>query len=340
MGWARRLGIGVGAVVVGLGAVVGGAVAWGAATGQGLLQYPDWPSPAITASTEPEVIARGRYLVHGPAHCAQCHSGTDRENPAQVLTEPLHGGLSFEMGPIGTRYARNLTPDPETGIGRYTDAQLARAVRTGVMPDGEVSIFMAYSIASLSDEDLTAVISYLRSLPPVRREVPPGHYGLLAKVLLRFGAFTIVPNPVAGPAHVPPSDEPSVARGQYLAEHAAFCVSCHTANDPATFRPVGPKFAGGTPEPSHGADSDHEYAAPNLTSSPVGFTGKNDEEAFLARFKTGRRYTSSIMPWENLGNMTEADLRSIYRYLRTVPPVDVDSGPSYRPVGSFPPAQP
>lgn len=332
-------------VLLGLGGLMGvafvgvaGLVGFAAVTADSMLQYPDWPAPDVKASTDPDVIARGKYLAHGPAHCATCHGGsTNRDDPASILNVTnLDGGLDFAMGPIGTRYARNLTPDPETGIGRFSDAEIARAIRSGVLPSGELSIFMALSQGNYSDEDVAAIVSYLRSLPPVKKEVPPGEYYIMAKVFLRYGLFGFDPRPVEGPSGVQAAAEPTVERGQYLAENAAFCRGCHTPYDPATFTPNGPAFSGGTPEASHGEDHDFEFAPPNLTSASVGYTGRTTEDAFVARFKSaGRAHKSSIMPWESYSTMTENDLRSIYRYLRTVPPVEVDTGPPYRKIGSW-----
>ena len=76
-----------------------------------------------------------------------------------------------------------------------------------------------------------------------------------------------------------------------------------------------------------------EFVAPNLTSHPHGVTGTLDEDAFVVRLGAGRVHVSSIMPWEGVSRMTEADMRSVYRFLRTLPPVDIDRGPSYREIG-------
>lgn len=330
--WIRRGAIAVG-VLGGLAvALAAGVVGWGLATWERTLAFPDTPYPALAASTDPAWIERGRYLVHGPAHCAQCHSTSDRDHPEDIATTPLRGGLAFEMGPIGTLYARNLTPDPETGIGRRSDAELARVLRTGVLPEGELSVFMRYSAAKLSDDDIRAVLSYLRSVPPVRHEVPDRQITLLGKLVVKFAFAGLSPRPSAGPAGVAPVEAPDVARGAYLADEVMLCTTCHTALDPATFEPVGPKAAGGTVEASHD-DPAMEWAPPNLTASPTGVTGVLDEDAFVARMRAGRAHLRSIMPWENVAATSDADLRSVYRYLRTLPPVDRDTGPGYRPVG-------
>ena len=324
----------VGFVLVGLIVVALGAVAYAAATTDGRLRFPETPRPEITASQDPAVIERGRYLVHGPAHCEQCHSNDERAHPEKTGTTPLHGGLSFVMGPLGTRYARNLTSHATTGLGRYTDAEIARVLRTGVLHDGEVSFFMRFAASDLATDDIVAVLSYLRSLAPVEREVPPGRWTVVGKVLLTYAFAPLEPRRTPAPTSVPASDVPSVARGEYLVERVMLCTSCHTATNPTTFEVVGPKAGGSLPEASHGDDSDMEFVAPNLTSHPTGWTGRTTEDAFVARLKAGRVHRSSIMPWESFGRTSEADLRSVYAYLRSLPPADRDVGLTYRKIGA------
>jgi len=310
-----------------------GAAAYAMATTDARLQFNDAPAPVLQASTDSAIIAQGRYLVRGPAHCSACHSSGDIDQPAQVVDAPLRGGLPFEMGPLGTRYARNLTPHATSGLGRYSDAQLARTLRTGVTPSGELSFFMRYSASNLSDEDIVAVLSYLRSLEPLDNPVPPGEWSAFGKMLLTYAFPPLAPRASAAPAHVAPAEAPSVARGEYLAEQVMLCTMCHTAMDQSTMEFTGPKAGGSLAEASHGADSDMEFVAPNLTSHPTGITGRMDEAAFVARIRAGRLHASSIMPWENFGITSESDLRSVYQYLRTLPPVDNDVGPTYRRTG-------
>ena len=144
----------------------------------------DAPYPDIKASTDPAVIARGKYLAFGPAHCATCHSPVDKimDVEAGLLEPPLTGGYGIKI-PIGIFRASNLTPDPETGIGKLTDAEIARTLRHSVGSDGRLLIdFMPFQ--NMSDEDLVAVISFIRSQPPVRHEVERSAFNFLGRPLV------------------------------------------------------------------------------------------------------------------------------------------------------------
>jgi mono/diheme cytochrome c family protein len=332
----QKIGQALGILIVIVLVLAGGYVAYATATAAKRISFPNAPYPTVAVSNDPAIIERGRYLARGPAHCSWCHSGTDREHPDLLTPEsPMTGGLEFALGPIGTFYAANLTPDPDTGIGKVLDADVARAVRSGILHDGTLSILMRFAASHPSDDDLGAIISYLRSLPPVKREVPRGGLKLLGKAMLPM--FPIKPRDVTGPAGVQAGAEPTMERGAYLADHVALCTACHTATNDKTFEPNGPKGGGGSVDESHGSDADMEFVPPNLTSAPSGYTGRASEDTFLQRLHTGRAITSSIMPWENLKTMTDVDLRSIYRYLHSLPPVKSNLGPSYRKKGTWPP---
>lgn len=228
--------------------VVAGLAVWAAVSFEDRLSFPDTPAPALAATDDPATIERGRYLVHGPAHCAQCHS--------------------------------------------------------------------------------TAVLSYLRSLAPVKHEVPPGDMTLVGKMVVAYVFPSFSPRTDA-PAFVPAGDEPSVERGRCLAESVMLCTLCHTRFDPVAFKSIGEVAGGGSPQPSE-SDPGMEYVPPNLTAHPTGYTGKVEEDAFVKRMRAGRAYRESKMPWENVAATTESDLRSVYRYLRRLPPIDHDVGPTFR----------
>ena len=143
----------------------------------------------------------------------------------------------------------------------------------------------------------------------------------------------IGPRPATAAQGVPPGAGPSLERGAYLAERVALCTGCHSKFDMRSMESTGPKAGGGEPEPSHGDDTEMEFVTPNLTSDPTGYTGRVNEDDFLARLRSGRAVPSSIMPWESFSTMTDDDVRSIYRYLRSLPPVQRDVGKTYRKIG-------
>ncbi|MCC7008176.1 MAG: cytochrome C [Acidobacteria bacterium] len=284
----------------------------------------DAPYPDVTASSDPDVIARGRYIVRDAAPCASCHGDpSQREAYFGGADVALSGGFVFDIPP-GRFYTRNLTPDPDTGLGRVSDRAIARAVRYGVGHDGRALLpFM--EMQGLADDDLVAVVSYLRTLAPVRHSVPPHEYTLLGKVI----RATVLANPV-GPASTPPSRAPrgaTIEAGRYLAESVTLCWACHTQRSQMTGALIGPKFGGAT-DFIESDDPGRSWSPPNLTSDPeTGRVGILSEDDWVKRFRMGQVIPRSPMPWQAFSRLSEDDLRAIYRYLRTVPPVKHDVGP-------------
>ena len=286
----------------------------------------DAPYPQVTASADSSVIARGQYVVRVLASCQVCHGDpAQAEANAAGQDVPLSGGFTWHIPP-GQFRARNITPDAETGIGGMSDGAVARALRHGVGHDGRALLpFM--EMQGLSDEDLTAVVSYLRSEPPVRNAVPPHKYTLLGTVV----KATVLANPVSA-KWPPPATSPRGAteeNGRYLAESVANCWACHTQRNMQTGQLAGPRFGGAI-----GMPDDHNpkraWSAPNLTSDPkTGRLGTLTEDAFIARFRMGRLIDGSPMPWPAFAKMTDDDLRAIYRYLKSLPPVERDTGPPF-----------
>jgi mono/diheme cytochrome c family protein len=285
----------------------------------------DAPYPDIVASTDSAVIARGQYVVRNITNCAQCHGDTTQMAAAMEGADiPLSGGFHWDIPP-GTFYARNITPDVETGIGGMSDGAVARALRHGVGSDGRALLpFMEMN--GLSDEDLTAVVSYLRSQPPVHNMVPAHSYNLLGKVV----RATVLANPV-GAKETPPETSPrgaTMENGRYLVESVALCWACHTQRDLRTGQLVGPRYGGAT-DFTDASDLDHVWAPPNITSDPTtGRLGNMSEEAFVERFRAGRLLPKSPMPWQGFQRMSDDDLRAMYMYLMSVPPVTRDVGPA------------
>lgn len=282
----------------------------------------DVPAPDLHASTDPEVIARGEYLVTGPAHCTECHLG-DFETFQHFYDEdgrlPLSGGNVFSLGPLGTLYSKNLTPDPETGIGRYSDPQIARMLRHGVRPDGQASIPLLMPFGNMSDDDVVAVLSFLRAQAPVRNVVPENQWTLLGKIMRTFVAAAR-PNLDVHPSRTAPVQAATLARGEYVARSVANCGGCHTAFNELTGVPTAPSFSGGnTMEPAaqKGADRALWFNPPNITPHEGSALMKfPDRATFVARFQVGgRHYDGSPMPWEAFGRMAPDDVGALYEFL-------------------------
>jgi len=291
--------------------------------------------PEIHASSDPGVIAQGDYLVHAVSHCSICHEPAEQFKALQPgSTDPggadLIGGHEWQAGPFGTFHAANITPDSETGIGGLSDGELARVIRQGVRKDGSQAVFMSFVVGPMADEDLTAIISYLRTLPPMKHDNPKDELGLAGKLVMKL----FEPRSDPAPQWAPPGGI-SIERGRYLANGPAWCVGCHTAADP--FK--GMKFTGaplsGNPEAEPDpTDPDFEFVEPNLTPDPeTGHITQWTEDAFVARFKVGAVFKGTKMPWPNFAHMTEDDVRSIFRYLRSLPPTKNYIGPTRRPKG-------
>jgi mono/diheme cytochrome c family protein len=280
------------------------------------LKY-DAPYPNIKASTDSAIIARGKHLVVGPAHCIDCHSPLPNKdsllNHGQEVL-PV-GGFAFDL-PFGKFYTRNLTPDKETGIGNMTDGEIARVLRYSVKKNGEAVLpFMPFQ--DLSDEDLTAIISYLRSVKPVKNKVPDHNYNLVGNLIK---AFMIKP---VGPATTPPiavKADTTVAYGRHMVMAVANCNECHTKRD-GIGNFVGAPLAGGTVFEEKGHPT---LISPNLTPDPTGRITNWSQESFIKRFRLGKLIPYSHMPWEAFGRMTDTELIAIYKYLKTVKPAKTE----------------
>ena len=282
----------------------------------------DAPYPEIKASTDSSLIARGKYLVYGPAHCAYCHAPADKfQNVEAGEIVPLRGGSVFAL-PIGNVYVPNITSDEVTGIGAFTDGELARTLRHGVKRDGHALLdFMPFY--DISDHDLTAIISYLRTEPPVNNPVPQNEWNFMGKIILALGIIK-----PSGDGIVPPSPAPdsTAEYGKYLAGSVANCRGCHTKRDMMTGGYVGIDYAGDMQfevldEYGKLIPGKH-FVSPNLT--PEKETGRIaywNEDAFVRRFQAGRVISGSVMPWGAFSRMNEGDLRALYKYLHSLEPV-------------------
>jgi cytochrome c553 len=248
----------------------------------------NFPDSAVRAATDSASLAWGRHLMEAVTKCQDCHEGD------------LGGKMMLDDPAFARLAAANLTAG-RGGISEFTDVDLERAIRHGVGRDGRPLVFMpsdAYGV--LSDEDLAALLGYLRTFPPVDREHPEPKIGPVARVLYLTGKFPLLP------VEITPHDAPHAARqpgvslqyGQYLATIGG-CRSCH-----------GQQLAG-----------DANPEAPDIT---IGRLAAWTEEDFFRALREGRRPDRSAidpvkMPWVRSGLMTDDEIRAVWTYMRSLP---------------------
>lgn len=295
MKWIKRIALGLVAVIVLLVAVI-----FGVSEVRFKKTYDVAAVTGLNVTKDSAQIARGEHLVTAVTKCTDCHSAD------------LGGKIFVEPGPMGTVSASNLTAGKGGVLASYTDAQLETAIRHGVRRDGRGLLIMpSDEYQNLGDADVSAIIAYLRTLPPVDRELPDTRLGPIGRGLITFGA-PLMPaaridhkTPPAARAAVPPVG-PTVEYGQYLVSVGG-CRGCH-----------GPNLVGA---PGHGPD---EPDAPNIT--PAGAIGKWSEADFTRAIRTGTRpdgtRINEAMPWKSMARHTDEELHAIWLYMRTVPPVE------------------
>lgn len=251
-------------------------------------------SAGTAAAPDPLAVARGAYLV-GIAACAGCHTPKGPSGPGPALS----GGRQFGNGPAAVASA-NLTPDRDTGIGAWSDAQIATAIHEGVRPDGSRIAPPMPQIAyrAMRDADVRAIVAYLRSVPAVRNAVPPAHPALAA--------------PRATPPATIAGDDP-VARGRYLANAVTHCTECHTPGPPTA-----PDFAAHLDAGGRAfATAKGPIVAPPITPDAL----RRYSEAELGAVITkGKRPDGSMlegpMPVAGYAHLAPDDLGALLAYLR------------------------
>jgi mono/diheme cytochrome c family protein len=200
----------------------------------------------------------------------------------------------------------NITPDSATGIGKLTDGQIARMIRYGVRHDGRAALpFMEFN--NMNDSDIVAVMSFLRSQAPASHAVEPTNLNWMGKAVT---AFMLEP--------LTPAATPVANRGEYIVDALANCAGCHTQRSMVSGAFTGPRLRGGIPMESS-VNAAIKLTPPDLTGNPGGRTAMWTEDEFVARFHAGERIPGSPMPWQAFGRMSDEDVRSIYRYLKSVP---------------------
>jgi len=270
-------------------------------------------APTAVGAPQGDVISRGAYLA-AAAGCDQCH--TDSKNNGQ----PYAGGRALAT-PFGTFYSPNVTPDPETGIGRWSEAQFLRALRDGVRPDGSnyFPVFPYPSFTEITDDDVRAIKAFLVAQPAVRRSNRA--HDVAFPFSLRFlqtGWKLLFFSP--GPFRPKPERGEAYNRGAYLVTALAHCGDCHTPRN--WFGATEPsRFLAGT---SHGPDG---KAVPNITPDPDTGIGDWSEQDIVTLLKDGQTpdfdFVGGAMAdvVKNTSRLDDADRHAIAVYLKALPPI-------------------
>jgi len=254
-------------------------------------------------------VERGGYLVNTVMTCQNCHTPMGPNGPQ--FDKALSGGLTFDLPPFKVT-ASNITPDPETGIGKWTDAQLKTLLRQGVRPDGvKVAPVMPTGFYEmLTDKDVNAIVAYLRTVKPVKNEIPAPEYKMAFERDIPPG--TEKPMPEAQLAD-------KVKRGFYLAT-AAHCMECHTPRVRGRLDFTGGLGKGGEEFPGPWGVS----VSANITSDKErGLGNWSDAEIKRAITQGVARDGTKLKPpmgYPFYARMTDGDLDAIVAWLRTVPP--------------------
>jgi mono/diheme cytochrome c family protein len=266
---------------------------------------------SANAQSRKALVDRGKYLVNGPVACANCH--TPRAADFSLLPDKsLAGGFKI-VDPAFEVFTANITPDKDTGIGTWTDAQIITAIREGKTRDGKI-IFPPMPVPTyndMSDADVKAIVAFLHTVKPVHNEVPQSKWNIPQQAM----------PPAKGLPAPPASDK--VAYGRYIVTALAHCFECHSGPD-----------AHGAPDPDHllGAGGFLITLAPgatvmtaNITPDPDTGIGKWSDadirKALTQGIRPDGRHLSPPMPFPFFKNMTNKDLDAVIAFIRTIPPI-------------------
>lgn len=273
---------------------------------------PAFAQDGSDSDPQADVLERGRYILHAGG-CITCH--TVEDDAAGFLA----GGRALES-PFGTFYAPNITPDPDTGIGRWSDEDFLNAFWEGTNPDGDhyFPSFPYTAYTGVSRDDLLALKAYLFSVEPVVRENREHDLALLVSSRTAAGAWKRL-NFDAGRFVPDPEKDDEWNRGAYLVRHLGHCGECHT-----------PRSRTGAllPEREMAGSELGDEKIPNITphrADGIGRWRASDIEYFLdiGMLPDGDFTGSSMVDVieDNTSKLTRADRRAIAAYLLSLPPL-------------------
>jgi mono/diheme cytochrome c family protein len=298
MRWWRAILCGLAALAV----IIGIAI--------GLARWADAPSdaaetPAHDVAVTPDMITRGAYLARA-GDCSGCHTV-----PGGLA---YAGGLPMQM-PFGTIYASNITPDPNAGIGRWSDADFLAAMHRGISRDGHhlYPAFPYNNFTKMPVADILAIKAFLFSQKPVAQAPPKNdiafpfnqRWGIVYWNLLFNSNKRFQPDPARSA---------EVNRGAYLVEGPGHCGGCHTPRNLFYAEKGGKAFAGGVAE---------KMRAYNISSDPVWGIGRWSDEALIEYMRDSYApahgaagASMALVVQESLSHLSDTDLRAIVAYLR------------------------
>lgn len=263
---------------------------------QAIAKKYDLPIPQITLSQDPAVLERGKHLAESLGGCMSCHG------------ENFGGGKVEDLGPLGKIVHFNVTAGKGGRLAEYTDGELARLLRHGVKKDGTSARLMpAQEFWWWPDEDRVALISYLRTVPPVDGQPGQVEFSTLAKVLDRMDSIPI--DQARRVDHVTPAKVvPPSESAEYGAQIAHICHGCHN-----------PALTGG---PIPGAPPN--FGIPkNLTPHETGlkdWTYDDFRKVVTTGVKRDGSKLSEFMPVESFKNWNETELKALWAHLGSLPP--------------------
>lgn len=269
----------------------------------------------LKVSSTPERIEKGRQL--SAMLCNDCHMDPN--------TNKLTGRRMDEVKQFGTIYSKNITKDPEHGIGKWTDGELVYLLRTGIKPDGTFLPVMA-KLQKMSDEDLQSILAFLHSDDPIvqadNTQPPPSKYSFLTKFLTTIKAIQPMPFYKSVPE---PDTTNAVKWGEYVALYRIECYTCHSA-DFTTDDFINPEkskgfFGGGNKFEMPDGSVIHSR---NLTMDEETGIGKWSEEDFVKAVKTGIVPNGPGVrpPMKPYSYLSDGEIKAIHAYLKTIPKIN------------------
>jgi mono/diheme cytochrome c family protein len=266
---------------------------------------------ASAQSAQADLVKRGDYLVNGIMTCGNCHS--PKGPPAATAGKDFSGGLSWDEPPFKVT-APNITPDKETGIGSWTDAEIKAVLRTGIRPNGvHVAMIMPTGFYHImTDRDVDAVVAYLRTIKPVSNKVADPIYKMPQ-------VEHVLPGGEKPFTEAMMSDK--VKKGFYLAT-IAHCMECHTPMEKGVRQWDTRLGVGGFEFPGPWGVS----VSRNITSSKTKGIGAWTDEEIKRAITTGvDRQGNKLKPpmgFQYYSTVSADDLDALVAYLRTVPAID------------------